>query len=351
MHNLGGNYAVEGSIVDRRGVRPGYIIVEGGAVVETGEGECPVRPDIHGMIVSDIVNGHTHCADYALKIPSGMSLEELVAPPNGLKHRYLQEASEEEIRKSMRSFSEYSASHGAERFVDFREGGVNGCRMLRQESEDAIVLGRPLSPEFDPEEVEELLDIADGIGVSSISDMDYGYIEELADAARDRGKVFAIHASERVREDIDFVLSLDPAFVVHMCEATDSDISKCAEAEVPIVFCPTSNAYFGKVPPIARAEALGADLALGTDNGMLCAPDMVAEAAVFAKVMERQGGPPSAAWNALTRLSGKLLNVHSGIQDTIGRGRLTVLETGPDGAPLPTTAGAVLRPRKRLKRL
>lgn len=134
----------------------------------------------------------------------------------------------------------------------------------------AVILGRPVSKELDTAEVEGILDVADGIGISSISDMDHRYIEAVADIVRERRKVFAIHVSERVREDIDFVLSLDPAFVVHMCEATDSDLAKCAEAEVPIVVCPTSNRYFGKAPPIARAQAAGADLALGTDNGMLC---------------------------------------------------------------------------------
>ena len=322
-----GSYALEGMVLGRGGLRPGYMLVEDGAAVEVGGGECPVEPDVHGVVLIGVVNGHTHCADYGLSIPPGMSLEELVAPPDGLKHRYLREASDEELSASMARFSADSRASGTSAFVDFREGGLHGCTLLRAAAPDAVILGRPLSPEFDPEEIDDILSVADGIGISSVSDMDPGYIEAVADAVRERRMVFAIHVSERVREDIDFVLSLDPAFVVHMCEATDSDILKCAEAEVPIVVCPTSNRYFGKVPPIARAEALGADLAIGTDNGMIRSPDMVAEALEFARTAEAQGGDPETVWSALWKLSGKILNQHRNIQNHNGTDVLSVIPT------------------------
>ena len=322
-----GSYALEGMVSDRRGFRPGYLIVEDGRAVEVGGGECPVRPDRRGIVLMDTVNGHTHCADYGLRVPPGMSLQELVAPPDGLKHRYLREAPDTEISSNMSRFARDSRASGAVTFVDFREGGARGCRMLRESAPEAVILGRPVSPDFDPEEIDDILSVADGIGISSVSDMDPGYIEAVADAVRERRMVFAIHVSERVREDIDFVLSLDPAFVVHMCEATDSDILKCAEAEVPIVVCPTSNRYFGKVPPIARAEALGADLAIGTDNGMIRSPDMVAEALEFARTAEAQGGDPDKVWSALWKLSGKILNQHRSIQNHNGTDVLSVIPT------------------------
>ena len=322
-----GSYALEGMVLGRGGLRPGYMLVEDGAAVEVGGGECPVEPDVRGVVLTGVVNGHTHCADYGLRVPPGMSLQELVAPPDGLKHRYLRSASRADLMGNMGRFAAASSGHGTETFVDFREGGAEGCRMLREACPDAVILGRPTSPEFDPDEIDEILSIADGIGISSVSDMDPGYIEAVADAVRERRMVFAIHVSERVREDIDFVLSLDPAFVVHMCEATDSDILKCAEAEVPIVVCPTSNRYFGKVPPIARAEALGADLAIGTDNGMIRSPDMVAEALEFARTAEAQGGDPETVWSALWKLSGKILNQHRNIQNHNGTDVLSVIPT------------------------
>ena len=332
-----GDMVVEGLVNGRSGLRPGYVIIRDGVAESVGFGSCPEEPDRRGIVLADTVNGHTHCADFGLRIPPGLSLEELVAPPDGLKHRYLREAGPDVLARSMSDFAAASADAGSSTFVDFREGGAEGCRLLRSAAPGAVILGRPLSPEFDPEEVEDILSVADGIGISSVSDMDHAYIEAVADMVRERRKVFAIHASERVREDIDLVLSLDPAFVVHMCEATDSDLLKCAEAEVPVVVCPTSNAYFGKEPPIARAQEMGVDLAIGTDNGMLCRPDMVEEAAAFVRVAESQGGDPEGVWKALTCLSGNLLYPDGSITEHSGQGRLTVLLT--DAAD----AGSALR--------
>lgn len=301
-------FVAEGIISDRFGQRPGWVVSEDGVIAGHGSGQCPEDPDVVGFIVGDVLNMHTHCADYGLRIPPGMSLTDLVAPPNGLKHRYLRESPPDVLKASMRRFSDDSRSRGSRGFVDFREGGAEGCRLLRESSPDAVILGRPLSERFDPGEIDSILETADGIGISSISDMDRRYVEAVADEVRERNAVFAIHASERIREDIDFILSLDPAFVVHMCEATDADILKCAEAEVPIVVCPTSNAYFGKTSPIARCQAMGADIAIGTDNGMLCAPDMFAEAAKFAEIAESQGGNGGECIQSMSSVTSKILN-------------------------------------------
>ncbi|MGN0099119.1 MAG: deaminase [Candidatus Methanomethylophilaceae archaeon] len=319
-----GEHVISGYISDRRGIRRGHAVVEDGVVVSVSEGEAK-DADYMAVMVMDIVNGHTHCADYGLKVPPGIGLEELVAPPNGLKHRYLRESPDDVLVGSMVSFSVDSASHGTDYFVDFREGGYEGCRMLRRASPDALILGRPVSPVFDPEEVSAILDIADGIGIPSISDMPFDYIEAVADEVRSRRKIFSIHVSERVREDIDAVLSLDPAFVVHMCEATDDDLLKCAEAEVPVVVCPRSNAYFGKEAPVARMRSCGVDICLGTDNGMLASPDMLAEASAMLGLIEAQGGEPDDVWSTLSSVLAKLLNRQKEIIHPTVAGRMAVM--------------------------
>lgn len=341
--------SAEGTVVDADGAWPGWVISEDGVVTDMGRGGCPVDPDVTGFIVTDVVNMHTHCADYGLKVPPGLSLEELVAPPDGLKHRYLRSTPRERISDDMRRFGGDSRSFGASAFVDFREGGLDGCRMLRAACPDAVILGRPTSPRFDPEEIDAILEVADGIGISSVSDMDPRYIESVADEVRERGAIFAIHVSERVREDIDLVLSLDPAFVVHMCTATDDDILKCAEAEVPIVVCPTSNLYFGREPPIARAQRLGADVALGTDNGMLCPPDPFAEAEVFARCAREQGGDPDDCLRALTRVSGKILNRSKADTRPTGPGPVTVLPS-MTGRPAEAVSNGCRRIRLNFRR-
>jgi len=322
---------IGGYILDRRGLREGYAVLEGGAVAGFREGR-PDRPVMDAVVIRGLVDCHTHCADYGLKVPAGMSLQELVAPPDGLKHRYLREAPRVVLEASMREFSEHAGSLGVSRFIDFREGGLAGCEMLRSACPGATILGRPTSPEFDPAEADAILEVADGFGLPSVSDMPVAYCEGLADAARSKGRPMAIHASERVREDIDSILSLDPAMVVHMCAADRSDISKCAEAEVPIAVCPGSNAYFGIEAPVADMIGCGAKVLLGTDNGMLRAPDMIAEASVLMRILESQGAPGTAVWDVLAASCGKIL-----YQEKINGGRVAAeryavlpLEGGPD---------------------
>jgi len=301
------DFTAGGYIVSHGSLEPCTVICsDGKASIDAGMTDgC----DFNALFVKDVVNAHTHCGDYGLKVPQGLSLEELVAPPNGLKHKYLESLDAEGLEENIRRFSESSARFGSASFIDFREGGLEGCLAARRSSEDAIVLGRPISREYDPEEVARILEVSDGIGISGMSDISRQYIEALADDVRESRKILAIHVSERVRDDIDFALSLDPAFVVHMCEATDGDISKCAEAEVPIVVCPTSNAYFGKEAPVARMEACGADIAIGTDNGMLCDPDVFSEASRLACIIQRQRGDQNVIWSALTCMSKLLYRV------------------------------------------
>jgi hypothetical protein len=316
-------------------------VKDGLATIETGE---PERGIPYADFIVDMVNAHTHCADYGLKVPPGLSLEKLVAPPEGLKHRYLSGLDQESLKDNMVRFDRASASYGAASFIDFREGGLQGCRLLRECSEDAIILGRPISKEFDPEEVAGILEVADGIGLPSISDMDHGYIEAVADAVRDSRKIFAIHASERIREDIDFILSLDPAFVVHMCEATRDDMDKCAEAEVPVVVCPSSNRYFGKETPIRDLLDSGVDIAIGTDNGMLCEPDLVTESKLLADILAGQGGAPEDTLGRLSNFSSKLLYRTKRIKCKVNGGYLTVVP-GEGDATLPGGRNAPFRVR------
>lgn len=299
---------LSGLVLTPDGLEEGYVLIEDGIISEIGSGKPPSRPSASGIIMPAPVNSHTHCADGNVRVSPGMSLEQLVAPPDGLKHRYLENAPDAELADSMRRFAAESHRFGASGFIDFREGGLRGCRLLRESVPGAVVLGRPVSPEFDPAEVEAILDVADGIGLSSISDVDYGYAEKVADAVRERRKIFALHVSERVREDIDAVLSLDPSFVVHMIEATDGDMLKCSESEVPAVVCPRSNAFFGKVPPLERMADCGLDVSIGTDNAMLCNPDLRADAELFAKILSSRGGDADDVWKAMSFNSRRLLH-------------------------------------------
>ena len=295
----------------------GHVGIEDGVLKEIGSGKAPETSVSVGHIVASVVDGHTHIGDAGLVLDRKYSLEELVAPPNGLKHRYLASASDDRIVEDMRRYSDSLCGDVTE-FIDFREGGVKGVSLIRRATDRAVVLGRPISPEFDPNEVDQLLDVADGVGIPSISDMPSAYIDALADAVHRRGKILGIHTSERIREDIDAVLSLEPDFIVHMCESTDSDLLRCSDADVPIVVCATSNLYFGKVPPISRMVSAGVTLSIGTDNAMLCPPDILKEASVFASVASGQGCADDVAYRALFLGGSKCLITRNRIGWAVG---------------------------------
>lgn len=292
--------------LENRLVRGHAVISDSG--VELIEGPSGDTADIEGIIIPRPVNTHTHCADAGVKPEPGMSLEELVAPPNGLKHRYLRNASRETLVNDIREYERKTLSNGISNFIDFREGGAEGCRIAKEASSAGIILGRPISPEYDSAEIDEILSVADGIALSSISDMDHRYIEKVAEQTHKTGKPFAIHCSERIREDIDFVLSLEPAFLVHMCQATKEDLVRCADMGIPISVCPRSNRFFGKIAPLKLMKECGNTVAIGTDNAMLCSPDLRPEAQLFREILGSTEGVPEWTWECLINGGRKLLN-------------------------------------------
>jgi cytosine/adenosine deaminase-related metal-dependent hydrolase len=238
------------------------------------------------------MNAHTHIADYLVPLDLYEPLEKLVAPPDGLKHRVLERTSDKNLKRAMISMSALMRSRGVTRFMDFREGGYEGSRLLsslRGGCPKPLILGRPKRLQFDWEEVDLILSTCEGIGVSSINDWDYNTLSELSAYVKSKGKIFALHASERIREDIDLVLDLKPNFLVHMTMATKSDIDACTSANVAIVVCCRSNLFFGREPPLAEMVRSGATVALGTDNAMICLPDILLEMEFAGRLLRKQG--------------------------------------------------------------
>ncbi|MDR0198492.1 MAG: amidohydrolase family protein [Methanomassiliicoccaceae archaeon] len=310
---------LSGLVFDGNGFTEGYVCVENGIITEMGDGRPPVRPAVTGIITPGLVNAHTHSADGLLAFSGSPKLEELVMPPDGMKHVYLRNASDDELILSMRSFTDTMFSTGTTGFIDFREGGRRGAELMRISSPtpNGMILGRP-SGSYDANEMDAVLDITDGIGISGISDMGANELDAIADHVRKRGKILGIHVSERAREDIGRVMSLSPSFVVHMVCAADSDMRVCADNAIPIVSCPRSNMFFGRVPPLDRMISSGADVAIGTDNAMLCVPDMRAEARTFLGILEKRGYGTVDTIRSLLMNCRKVLYGGYGLQMRVG---------------------------------
>lgn len=299
---------ISGRIWDGQQFDDGYVVISDEKIKEVVYGEVSKEADITGTILPGLVDTHTHVADAGLKLDRKYTLEELVAPPDGLKHRYLKDANPFDIHQEMSDYIMRLELSGVSRFIDFREGGIEGVKLLKSVSSRATVLGRPTLKEYDPNEIDSILYRAHGIGLPSITDMDHKYIDAVVDRVKSKGKMLALHVSERIREDIDYVMSLEPDLIIHMVQATDSDLKRCADENVPISVCPSSNLYFGMTPPVGRMLDAGVDVCLGTDNAMLFpSADIFSEARVLAGLLKEQGKDPLDAFGILIACGHKVL--------------------------------------------
>lgn len=270
------------------GQRDGWILHDGRRVIDEGEGVPPSPPHARGFIMPSPVNAHTHAGDYVARgrFPRGASLAEVVAPPDGFKHRVLRETPPDLLREGMRAAVEESSL--AKTFIDFREGGEAGSAMLRDVAPHAKIFGR-CARDYDEAEAQRVLAIADGYGLSALGDAKGDMPERAAALARRLGKAFALHLSEDKREDAQRAISLSPAFVVHCVLATRQDLRALSGARVPIVVCPRSNALFGALPPVQEMLDEGVTLALGTDNAMMHPMNVLDDARfLFARGLPRE---------------------------------------------------------------
>jgi cytosine/adenosine deaminase-related metal-dependent hydrolase len=266
---------VEGTVLRGREFEPveGRVVVDDGEIVAVEEADT----DSDDIVCPAFVNAHTHLGDsIAKEAGRGLSLDELVAPPDGLKHRLLRRAADAEKIEAMRRSLRFMARSGTAATVEFREGGVDGVEAIRTALDgvdlEAVVLGR---------ESVAALRAADGFGASGARDADFGTERT---AAREAGKPFGIHAGERDAEDLDPALDLDPTFLVHVVHPEPRHLDRIEREGVPVVVCPRSNLVTGVgVPPIADLLDR-TTVALGTDNVMLNSPSMFREMEFAAKV-------------------------------------------------------------------
>jgi cytosine/adenosine deaminase-related metal-dependent hydrolase len=246
--------------------------IRGRVVYEDGEITAVEEAAVEGdrIVLPAFVNAHTHIGDsIAKEAGEGLTLEELVAPPDGLKHRLLRNATQGELVAAMTRSLSYMARAGTAAHVEFREGGVDGVDAIERAGADSmvesVVLGR---------ETVDAMERGDGFGASGANDADF---DRERNATRRAGKLFGIHAGEVDETDVNPALDLDPDFVVHMVHATEMHLERLEDRGTPVVACPRSNATLNAGLPDLDALAARTTVALGTDNVMVNAPSMFRE--------------------------------------------------------------------------
>jgi cytosine/adenosine deaminase-related metal-dependent hydrolase len=214
--------------------------------------------------------------------------------PGGFKHKILAETPYETLVSAMHDTIVDMAATGTQLFADFREGGVSGANALKAALQfpdgnarlRTKLFGRP-APGMETEDLKELFESVDGIGVSSVADHPLEDVRALAAETKRRQKMFALHAGERVAGDVTDAIELEPDFLVHLLKASSQDFRRMYDKNIAATVCVRSNLVTGLgLPPLQQMLDAGLTVGVGTDNVMLNAPDMLSEMEFISKLFQ-----------------------------------------------------------------
>ncbi|MEM3452230.1 MAG: amidohydrolase family protein [Candidatus Hadarchaeum sp.] len=268
----------------------GYMVIEDDVIKEISEGS-PQRRAVNlngGFIIPPFINAHTHVVDSVAKeLYLGKNQTQVVGP-QGLKFRVLERSAPVQKAQATKATLQDMLATGTLAHCDFREEGVDGVNFLRGiilPPLTSIILGRFSKVE----EMLKVLSISDGLGIPSLDAFSEEVLEEASVAAREAKKFFAVHVAENAHEvlafkkkhhrsEVEQAIKLRFTFVVHATHCSEEELLRLKANKTPVVFCARSNSLLGVgVPPINLALKTGTEFFLGTDNAMVCQPDMFEE--------------------------------------------------------------------------
>jgi len=321
------------------------ILIEDNYIVEVSAHASGGRE----IVSPSLINSHVHLGDSVAKdIGDGEPIENVVKPPNGLKHRLLAKTDPSDIRSSMRNSLKEMLGTGTTTIVDFREGGVNGISQIDEASKDIpirkIVLGRQntfikdpsyksgaehLNDDFDEirKNSLELLKYADGVGLSGFGEVDDEVAKIITETCSQVGKISAIHAAEYEqvqrnslkstgKTEVERALDCEFNFLIHLTSPINNDLDLLTNGKQSVVCCPRSNGALSVgIPPIKEMWSRGINLLLGTDNVMFNSPNMFREMEYALKITRgfyKEYFPPVEILKMATVNAGQALNLNLG---------------------------------------
>ncbi len=280
-------------------LKKGTLVVEDGIIKGFTNEHSKDVINFNGLVIPPLINAHTHIADNCIKdIGINKTLDELVKPPNGLKHRYLSKVSREILIESIKLGLDDLKNNGIRYFCDFRENGIEGVKILKTSLKDynypkAKILGRPTKiNKVDKNEVKEILKISDGLGLSGANEFEDYDLKAIYKVYKDfEDKLFAIHACEHRgsveyslkkygQTEVERLINLNvyPDFIVHGTYLTDSEIDILKENNIPVVVCVRANLSFNVgYPQLNKLIDNGLLIGIGTDNFMANSPSIFRE--------------------------------------------------------------------------
>jgi len=294
-----------------------YIEVEGEYIVKVGIGSPSGGVDMEGAVIFPaFVNAHTHIGDVGAKdLAVGLPVEEAVSPPYSVKYRYLQGLKPEVLVQLLTQSIQEMLSLGICAFADFREGGVEGNKCLREAIDqlpiEAVIFSEPTAEPGDwgnyISEIKEIIRVSDGIGMGDVTRLNDCQLATIRQFLDDAGsKKLAVHIAEteaaqqssRKRwgeSEVSRILQFSPDLLIHMTNADEFDINCVAKEKIPVVCCPRTNCILGDgIPPLYDLFQAGISLSLGTDNFMFSSPNMFREMDYFSRLLRGKSRVPEA---------------------------------------------------------
>ena len=287
------------------------IVVDDGRIIEISkEAKEGKIIDVDGAIVSpSFINGHVHIGDSIIKDEGyGLSLAEMVKPPKGVKHVALSNASDDELVDAMAQSMRDMIDSGTTHFIDYREGGIKGVKLLKEASNGLpikpIILGRDDSfYDDDPnlskvkKAIRRLLRIADGIAPSGFGEITQEVADLITKECEKMGKISSIHVAESESNQIESLNNSNVTEIakgvksnfnqlVHLTNPKSNDLELVSKSNQNVVVCPRANATLNVgVPPLNKMLDSGIKPLLGTDNIMLNSPNIFRELEFTNKLM------------------------------------------------------------------
>ncbi|NHJ23102.1 MAG: hypothetical protein EAX89_00905 [Candidatus Lokiarchaeota archaeon] len=235
------------------------------------------------LIIPGLINSHIHIGDsFARELGYNKHLIDVVAPPNGLKHKLLNIVDRNLMIKGIKTAIAEMLSYGITFFIDYRENGLDGIKILQEALKDTsirrMILGRP---NYD-KELETIYKEADGVGFASYNHVSNKIREKLKLIKKTiPGKIISCHDGELERNEELFDKLVNDRLInviIHGTHYNEQDLEAIKQRAISLVLCPRSNGYFGLgFPPISQIIRLRIPISIGTDNVMVNNLDLFEE--------------------------------------------------------------------------
>ena len=235
------------------------------------------------LLVPGLINSHIHIGDsFAKEEGFNKDLIDVVAPPNGLKHKLLNTISNETKIEGIKKAVLEMLANGITFFVDFRENGLKGVDLLKETLKNSPINKLILGRDNNLVDVETVFKNADGLGFASYKHLSPKNKEKLSSLKKEYlKKIIACHDAELSRNEPLFNEIINDDLIdviIHGTHYTREDLERIKGSNISIVLCPRCNGYFGVgFPPINEINSLKIPVSLGTDNVMANTIDLFEE--------------------------------------------------------------------------